>query len=172
MAPSATRAGQPQDGIAAERDDGEPDAGVVGHPGEDRHGEQGAHVPPGQRSQQDHDGRFRHVAHGDRGLAVEGPERLVEQEADQGQVEFPDPGGRQQGQGGHGVGAQAAQTGGEVLERHGIVGWIGRIGGGGRLGDRSGRRRRAIEPTLAAPSPRSEPSPRIGWAAPTARRCG
>ena len=49
IAPSAADRGQRQDGVAAEGDDGEPDAGVVGHPGEDRDGEEGAHVPPGQR---------------------------------------------------------------------------------------------------------------------------
>ena len=64
------------------------------------------------------------------------PEGLVEQELDQGHVDFPDPGDREQGQARHGVGAQSSQTGGEVVERHVIVVFATVHGRAWRIDDR------------------------------------
>ena len=110
------------------------------------------------------DGRFGHVAHGDRSrrIAVSTAAGLVEQKLDQGHVDFPDPGDRE-----HVSGRSRRRRSGAEDRRRGRraarhrrrsqdpwASW--------RIGDRSGRPL-AIAPLLAVPSPRSEPSPRTGW---------
>ena len=86
--------------------------------------------------------------------AIGVPERLVEQELDQGHVDFPDPGDREHGQARDGIGAKAPQPGGEVVERHVIV--VVAASPWPSLAARRSIRAVALasEPWLAAPSPR------------------
>ena len=82
----------PEHHVAAERDDGETYAGVVGNPREEGDGEERAHVSPAQDAEQDHAGRPARSPSVTAVLSAMSPERLVGQESQEREVELPHPG--------------------------------------------------------------------------------